>query len=432
MQSRLAFLTAALLGLAHAASAQQWTLTATLPAVTFGVSGNLLVHDGTDWMGYDEVAALTLLGTTTGFVGLPAPIPPRQGAALAASVSHVYLFGGDDPTNGPSNGLWRFQRATGWSMMTLGGATAPGPSPRSGCRFTTIGGWYLTCFGGLDANGLPNDTWLMLDVAGLPLWSQVAGPSPGGRLHHAMAPGPNFSAVLFGGIAGTTLGDTWILRPTGWVAHTGTGPPAAADARMVYDSGRAVTVLVHPNGDTWEWDDYRWRRVGAVGAPSWNLPAVAHGPVPGTTAFQPGPNGLQRYSFLASPAAFETTLDITCQALPGIDITLQPFERSLPVLGQTLHLRASGVPVTSFFVGVYEFAGSAATQLGCSCMLGVNGVAAGLQFVPGTTTARDWLLPVAPLPALHGLAIDVQGIVVGTTQPCFAMTTSRGTITPGW
>ena len=111
---------------------------------------------------------------------------------------------------------------------------------------------------------------------------------------------------------------------------------------------------------------------------------------------------------------------------------MQPFERSLPVLGQTLHLRASGVPPSSFFVGVYEFAVAPGVQFGCGCMLGVNGSAAGLQFVPGTTTARDWLLPILPLSALHGLAIDVQGVVVGTAQPCFAMTTTRGTVVPGW
>ena len=62
----------------------------------------------------------------------------------------------------------------------------------------------------------------------------------------------------------------------------------AADARAVYDPGRDITVLVHPNGETWEWDDYQWRHVPTPGAPVWVSPAmeVRPGIGGGVRAFQ--------------------------------------------------------------------------------------------------------------------------------------------------
>ena len=424
---------AAVLFVAGSALGQYWQFAGSSPGVSFGLLGDLLVHDGVDWVGYDELGSQTLLGTGGGFVTSSAPIPQLGLATLCERNGVVFLFGGLTGS-GPTSAVWRFERSTGWSQLSSGGPGVAGPSPRFGshaCRFGSS--QHPIFFGGQDASGVfTTDTWMLLasvQVPWLPVWSGVA---PAGRVRHALASGPGGSAVLFGGSNGTPMGDTWILGSTGWVQYTGPGPAPTADARMVYDTNRNMTVLVHPNGETWEWNGYRWRLVGAVGAPVWSQPAVAFAPNRGTSAFQPAGSQIDRYDFHPSPAGLVTASDAGCPALPWADLALLPFERSLPVLGQTLHLQAEHVPPTSFFVGVYEFPQSVSIPLGCNCTLEVSGSQSGLQFVPGTNTLRDWQLAIPPLSALHSVALDVQGVVVGNAQPCFAMTTSRLTFVFGW
>src|SRR5262245_35336582 len=421
--------------LAAALSGQHWSLAGTTPTFAFGAANDLLVHDGHGWLGFDEIAGDTILGTATGWTIVPSPIPPRLHAGLAMGNSFVYLFGGVDLATGHSNAMWRFLRASGWSQMTAGGAGAPGPSPRFRCRVAAASfGYVMVFFGGIDGSGnMPADSWAMLDVQGLPLWGQLANP-PSGRIEHAMASGPGGSVVLFGGFAGVPLGDTWVMRGSSWSQHFGPGPAPAANARMAYDAARDLTVLVHPNGETWEWNDHAWRLVGATGAPVWSLPAVAFDPRPdgGSRAFQAGAAGLDRYDFTPSPASWNLTLDMTCSAMPGAALELATFERSLPVLGQPLHLRATGVPPGSFFVGVCDPPPQPQVPLGCQCMLGVSGVAGVLQFVPGTTTVRDWFVPIPPSPALYRVPFLTQGVVVHPSQPCLVMTTQLGQAVPGW
>lgn len=424
-----------ILVLAARVTGQDWHLAGTSTPLSFGLTNELLVHDGTGWVGYDEQGAQTLLGIGSGFAVTPAPIPTCLLATLVARNGSVFLFGGVATNGQATTSLWTFRRAAGWSALTAVGQGAPGPSARSGCRAAPFGsGQQPVFFGGQDATGaLPTDTWLMIPTTTAAIWSPVLTPNvPPGRTRHALAAGPSGTVVLFGGTDGTPLGDTWILRNPGWTQFTGIGPPATADARMVYDSARAISVLVHPNGETWEWDDYRWRRVGATGTPTWNLPAVGYAPGTGTTAFQPSGNQLDRHEFTPSPARFLPPFEAGCAALGGIDMTLDPVERSAPVLGQTLHLRATQVPPGSLFIGVYEFPQNTTADIGCNCTLAVSGVQAGLQFVPGNTTVRDWLLPIAAMPALYGVSIAGQGIAVSGTQPCLLMTTTLVTFVLGW
>jgi hypothetical protein len=340
-----------------------------------------------------------------------------------------FLFGGVEGA-GFSSGLWRFDPALGDWVLVPGG----GPSPRLGCAASALGtSPLLLFFGGADAAGLPADTWLLLDV-GLVLWAQQVTPAGlVGRVRHALAGGPQQSAVLFGGIAGTTvLGDTWVFRGTTWTPAAGVGPPPAADARMVYDAARDMTVLLHPNGGTYEWNGFAWRQVPASGGPgSWSQPAVVVWPGSGIAALQVEAAGLVRRDFTPSPAAYETTSDLVCFAGVGGGLSLDSYQRSLPVLGQTMHLRAAGVPTTSLCFGVYEFSTLPFGSLGCGCVLGVTGVGAGVMFVPGSATLRDWFLPIAAAPALAGVAVDVQGITLDAAAPCFVMSTQRLTLVLG-
>ena len=113
-------------------------------------------------------------------------------------------------------------------------------------------------------------------------------------------------------------------------------------------------------------------------------------------------------------------------------LELESVQRSLPILGQTMHMRFKGVPASSLMFGAFELsANPGLTPIGCGCQFALTGTGMVLQHVPLTAGNRDWLLPVANYPALIGVPIDVQGLVFNTINPCFIMTTQRGTLVPG-
>ncbi len=409
------------------ALAQSWTQTGTTPLVTFGIAGQLLARDAVGLVGFDEAQGQTLLPSGGGWSATPAPIPPRLFSTMFTTNAGAYLFGGFD--GAASNGVWFFDRNQGWVPRPTG------PSPRYGAAAASLNAYAFVLFGGSDGTSLVPGTWSALDVGMLLWWPQTTTIHPAPRLGHAMATGPGQSAVLFGGDDGTQpLGDTWIFRGTSWTQHLGSGPPAAANCRMVYDPHRDITVLLHGNGDTWEWNDFAWRRVPAPAAGAWTQPSIDFDPAPGggVRAFQPGLAGLEAWRFTPSPADFQITYDATCNATPGPGLELFAVQRSLPILGQPLHLRATGLLPTAWLVGVFELSTQPVVPMGCSCNQGVTGVGAGFVLVPGTGPSRDWFLPILPLPLLHGVPIDVQGFHVDAAAPCYVMGTQRGTLVPGW
>lgn len=424
--------TLAVVAVSAGLAAQSWSLVGTSPLVHFGASGDLLVRDAAGPIGFDETLALTLLPSGGGWVGQAATPPARQSATLVAD-NRAYLFGG--LVGGAlANDLWFFDRNQS-TWLSMASSPSPfGPSPRAGAKAATIGGTFVVFFGGFDATGLPGDTWLMLNVSGAPLWVQRPTPaSLVGRTGHAMCLAPASSVLLFGGTgAAGALGDTWVLDVLGnWTQHLGASPPAAADCRVAYDAGRDMVVMAHPSGETWEWNGFHWRRVGVASLTSWVQPALLHDPVLGSvTAWQSQAAVLEQYRFTPSLADFQLTLDLTCTAVGELE--LAAFQRSLPILGQSLHLRATGMSSTALFFGVAELSTLFVLPIGCSCMLGVTGVGAVAQFVPGTGGQRNWFLPIANVPALNGVAIDVQGVLLDPSAPCFAMTTQRGMLVPGW
>lgn len=416
--------------LAASAPTQQWTQGATTPPLQLGVFGDLLTADAQGAIGYDEAQGATVLLTGGTWSSLPANPGVRTFATLA-EWQRPYLFGG--VTGTLSNDLWRFDRAQNdWILLQPDNPLGPGPSPRAGAHAAAVNnGGSLVFFGGQDTTGLFHDTWVMADI-GIVLWSQRPTPTAlVGRVDHAMARAPNGMAILFGGANPTPLGDTWLFDGTAWSQHFGSAPPAAAGCRMTYDAGRDMTVLIHPNGSTWEWNGFHWRQVPAVGAPAWQNAAVVYvgGGVNAVLGLQPVGGALDLYAYAPSLAAYELTLDAVCYASGALE--LSPFERSLPILGQVFAMRASGLSPGTLFFGAYELSSTLATvPLGCGCSLGLTGTATGVQYVAGTGGVRDWLLPIANDPALNGVPVDAQGIVLGAT-PCFLMTTQRGTFRPG-
>lgn len=410
--------------------AQAWTAGTAQPGVAFGVIGDQLARDAQGLLGYDDLTARTFLPSGSAWVPWPATVPTRSFATLVTSGTRAFLFGGLE--NGtPTSSLWVFDRPTvNWVPCA-----AVGPSPRSLFGAARLQDYVVLFFGGLTGSGISNETWILFDLAGGFWMPQTTPPGLPGRVRQAMATGPGSSVVMFGGTTATTvLGDTWIFRSLTWTQFTGLGPPPAVDARAIYDPGRDITVLVHPNGETWEWDDFRWRRVPATGAPAWGLPAMAVRPGlgGGVRAFHLEAAGLVEYAYVPSTADYQISFDATCSPYGGPGLELVAYQRSLPLLGQSLHLRATGVGPASLFVGAYELSAMSHAPLGCGCWLMLDGTAAGTQFVPGTTTVRDWLLPIAASPALVGVSIDVQGFHLDPAAACWLMSTQRGTLVPGW
>jgi len=271
---------------APVAPAQSWNADPPAPTVMFGVDGDLLTSNAQGLIGFDELLGRTLLPLAGGWSPLPSSVPPRVSSTLVATGVNTFVFGGLDATsNAPRNDLWMWNVPTAdWLQLSPGGATAPGPGPRFGVEAAPWDdGWSLVFFGGADTSGVLDETWAMLQVTTLivpPIWVlQTTPPALVGRTGHCMARAPGEQVVMFGGDNGGALGDTWLYDPiAGWAQHTGVGPPAASGCRMAYDRGRDMTVLVHPNGETWEWNGIRWRRVGATGGPTWSQPAVAFAP----------------------------------------------------------------------------------------------------------------------------------------------------------
>lgn len=434
-----------LTGLA-ATSAQSWTASAPAPAVAFGTSGDLLgrLPAPHGLVGFDEVQGKTVLPLAGGWVNLQAAVPPRSYATLANSSSQLYVFAGLNMTTGQYlNDLWRYNPALGdWEIMTAGVVT--GPIPRFGCKAAPFdNSWALLFFGGADAIGVLNDTWVMLPpgtAANPPFWVQQSTPSAlVGRIRHCMARAPNGYAILFGGDNGAPLGDTWLFDVNGWMAYTGVGPPAAADCRMTYDPWRVMTVLVHPNGETWEWNGIVWRRVGATGAPTWSNPAIVFDdhfttPNAGTVlAVQQAAAGTETYSYTPSPANFDTSSDLAC-SLPGmLPIELRQHQRSLPILGQSMHMRVTGLPQASILLGAYEFEvpNTPSIAIGCGCQAALFGAATIVDLLPYAGGPRDWLLPIANIPALVGVPIAAQGFAVNSASACWLVTTQRARLVPG-
>ena len=428
--------TLATLGFAVIAPAQSWTFQSTAPPVSFGLGGDLLVRDQVGPIGFDEANGATLVVQQGVWVSIPAAPQPRQQSALVSTGQRVYLFGGVTAA-GPVSDLWRFQRTTSDWVMLQGPASPGGPGPRYGAKAVEMpSGWPVLVFGGHSTTGLTNDTRVMLDLGTVPLWAQQTTP-PGliGRLGHAMATGPEQSVVLFGGENLVPLGDTWIWKNQAWAQHVGLGPPAARDARMTYDRDRDMTVLLHPNGDVYEWNGFGWRRVGMTNSLSWSQAGLLHEPGGngGLRALVATPAALVTYDYEPSPARSEVTFDAACSADPTVALKMFPALRSLPILGASMVLRTIGVLPNSVFVGAFELAANPPlTPLGCECTLALTGVGTFTVVVPGTGSERDWVVPIPNAPWLNGLPVDVQGVLLDPAAPCWLMTSTRNTLWPGW
>lgn len=277
----------------------------------------------------------------------------------------------------------------------------------------------------------------MQDTGGSVSWT--LHPSPATlypRFAHALARGPQDTVVLFGGTAsyfGPVLGDCWVFDSAAgtWTEYAGMRPPATTNASMRYDSVREVTVLVHPNDSTWEWNGFRWREIPIANAPAWSVPRLAFDVNNGMRAFKVSPNSVSEYSYSPSPAKFEITLAQTCSQVGGQPLLLDAFEADLPLIGEIMDLLASGMLPTSLLVGGLELSNGVTTPLGCGCVLGIDPAGTVFSLLPGTGSNRLWSFAIPNDPSLGGIMLNAQAFAVEPTNACFVTASPRATLTVG-
>ena len=136
-------------------------------------------------------------------------------------------------------------------------------------------------FGGADSSQVRGDTWEWDGSK----WTQVNLLGPGPRTFPAMTyDSVRRKVVLFGGnrvLFGNNpednryLDDTWEWDGKRWTQINVLGPPARAEAVLVFDKARGRSVLFGGHnrtekgriwlGDTWEWDGAKWLPMSVSG-----------------------------------------------------------------------------------------------------------------------------------------------------------------------
>ncbi|NOT34768.1 MAG: T9SS type A sorting domain-containing protein [Candidatus Eisenbacteria bacterium] len=107
--------------------------------------------------------------------------------------------------------------------------------------------------------------------------------------------------VMFGGWAGSPLGDTWEWDGSTWRLAATTGPAARNAPALAYDSVRRKTVLFGGDspgvtrGDTWEWDGAAWTQLAVSGPAPRTLHRLAFVPSRGRVVLFGGMSGPTRF-----------------------------------------------------------------------------------------------------------------------------------------
>lgn len=164
------------------------------------------------------------------------------GATAADALGSAWIFGGIDSSGASVDQFWRWDPTI--PRLVPVPRTAPWPSARHKAALAVLpGGAGLVLFGGVDASGPRNDTWVWSNDT----WTQLTpSTAPAARAGHAMTFAPALNAVLlFGGQAGATVfGDSWTFAGTTWSPFTAVGPSARYGHAMATDYTSGDVVLV--------------------------------------------------------------------------------------------------------------------------------------------------------------------------------------------
>jgi hypothetical protein len=335
--------------------------------------GDTWEYDGTNWT---QVA-------TTG--------PSARRSALLAFDplrNETVLFGGGSSTLATAE-TWAWNGTT-WTQRTL--ATSPSPRFPGAMAFDSARG-KVVMYGGSDATYTTNysDSWDWDGANWQPTQLRRADGdwNPGARDGHAMAYDPRAErVVLHGGeTASGCQQDVWSWNGTEWTIHlaqSGSVPSARTGAQLIHDNG-TNRMLLFAGGCGTSYTNDLWQL---------SLPTFARVNSYGSACV--GSNG---------------------------PLALAVVNSSLPVIGQTLQLEMSGIPIFSPCVGYVglsntQFAGvplpfslDFVRMYGCSAYMSAD-----LNFPIGlpnnATNTAAWNLTIPMDPVFLSLHIYLQGLAL--------------------
>ncbi|MBK8975654.1 MAG: hypothetical protein IPM29_06985 [Planctomycetes bacterium] len=362
--------------------------------------------------------------------------PPLTGHAMAFDPfrRRVVLFGGSTTGGAFSAATWEWDGGT-WTRRP----TARQPSARAShaMAFDPRRG-VVVLFGGFDGS-FRDDTWEWDGES----WTQIV-PSrrPTGRAGHKVAfvPAVDGGGVLLFGGRGSSgrRDDTWRYDGTDWTElNPATRPWTRLDHVMVHDALRDRTVVSagfgSPNiADVWEWDGTDWQLRTLANPPGERFGhAAVYDSVRQEMLTFGGSGSGGTWTYGTSQPASLATFGTACtgsRGAPGLSVD------SLPWLGGTLRAIVSALPPgarTDLLIGVPNAtwqSGSlplALDGLGApGCALRVRPDDALASFAVGGTASFSAPIPLQP--ALAGLSIYLQAVVLDPTANALGVTTTGG------
>jgi hypothetical protein len=230
-------------------------------------------------------------GTTWTRQSPPQSPPPRQSAQMAFDRARgvAVLFGGQDADQNDLSDTWEWNGST-WTQVAFSGPT-PDPRDQYGMAYDIARG-VTVMFAGEEcpAGGCPPpmgqtqipqaDTWVWDGGA----WAlQTPAHSPAARMSHSLVYDEGRAVtVLFGGIScfsnactspSVEFNDTWTWDGSDWTQLSPCTAPSPRDSyAMAFDPRRDVMVLFGGYGagtDTWEWNGTTWSNVTENPAPGY-------------------------------------------------------------------------------------------------------------------------------------------------------------------
>lgn len=221
----------------------------------------------------------------------------RSSMAMAydAAGKKVVLFGGYDAT-GYLNDTWVFDGST-WAQVST--PNAPSPRAASAMAYDRIAG-KIIMFGGFNGSQYLGDTWIWDGVTGT--WSEgtpTTLPDPVTLPMLFTDPGTGHAA-MFGGFDGSRYQlTTWRWSGRNWnKLHPATSPSARGAAIVANDFAHNTVVLYGGLADvnpvnTWTWDGVNWTLQSPSTQPdSLYYTPAAYDPMLGEVVMFAGSSGL--------------------------------------------------------------------------------------------------------------------------------------------
>jgi hypothetical protein len=195
----------------------------------------------------------------------------------------VMMFGGEDADGNPLNDTWIFDLSDkSWDEIVINSTTIP--SARNRHSMAYIGDEKVMMFGGSDADGYFNDTWIF--YLSNSTWTKSSiSTSPAARSSHSMAYIGNYKVLLFGGSGNSEFNDTWVYD----YGTDGTDATWSQDNNGTNPSTRSLHTLAYlendkallfggfgpgiPMNDSWVYDlnggtDGTWTQIATETNPS--------------------------------------------------------------------------------------------------------------------------------------------------------------------